>query len=239
MTKKAKLTGRFLKGLLILSGSIFILLCLLAFTTLPFRAYHQLATSNSRMVEEPGVIVLLSGAGIPSENGLIRAYYTSALALQCPEAIIIIAVPGIKTDSLGDPQSVATELHLRGIDKKRIRFATEGKNTRGQALEIAKMLKHEQLSSPLTLVTSPEHMKRAVQSFRKCGFTNVSGLPTFETSLGTDLTFKDTDLKGNKAAPPIGNNLQVRYQFWNHLKYEVIVIREYVALAYYKLRGWI
>jgi hypothetical protein len=82
-------------------------------------------------------------------------------------------------------------------------------------------------------------MKRAVLAFRKCGYTNVSGLPTFEYSLDADLTFRDSDLKGNKIAPPIGNNLQVRYQFWNHLKYEILVIREYFGLGYYKLRGWI
>lgn len=239
MTKKAKSAGRFLKGLLLFSGSVFILLCLLAFTTLPFHAYYRLATSNSRMVKEPEVIVMLSGAGIPSENGLIRSYYTSGLALQFPEAIVIIAAPGIIADSLSDPQTIASELVLRGVDKGKIRFATAGKNTRGQAQEIAEMLKNHQLSSPLTLVTSPEHMKRAVLSFRKCGFKNVSGLPTFETALETDLTFNDNDLKGNKVAPPIGSNLQMRYQFWNHLKYEVIVIREYFALAYYKLRGWI
>ena len=239
MTEIKKYASRFAKGLLFISGGVFIVLCLLAFTTLPFHAYYRLATSNSKMENAPEFIVMLSGAGIPSENGLIRAYYTSALALQYPEAIVIIAVPGTITDSLSDPCSIAAELHLRGVDAGRIRFATQGRNTRGQAREIAEMLEQNQLSSPLTLVTSPEHMKRAVLSFRKCGFTQVGGLPTFETSLSTDLTFNDNDLKGNKVAPPIGNNLQVRYQFWNHLKYEVIVVREYVALAYYTVRGWI
>jgi hypothetical protein len=82
-------------------------------------------------------------------------------------------------------------------------------------------------------------MKRAVLTFRKCGFANVSGMPAFEFSLDADLTFSDSDLKGNAVAPPIGHNLQFRYQFWNHLKYEIVVIREYCGMAYYKLRGWI
>jgi len=239
MKKKAKITGRFFKILLLASGSIFLILSLLAFTTLPFWAYYRLATSNSKMEKIPQTIVLLSGAGIPSGNGLIRAYYTAKLAIKCPQAKVIIAVPGDTTDSLGDPRRVAAELILRNVNPEKIRFANTGKNTRSQAQEIAVLLKSAGFSTPLTLVTSPEHMKRAVLSFRKCGFTCVSGLPTFESSLETDLTFEDDDLKGNKMAPSIGSNLQVRYQFWNHLKYEVIVIREYLALGYYKLRGWI
>ena len=90
------------------------------------------------------------------------------------------------------------------------------------------------------LVTSPEHMYRAILSFEKAGFSQVQGLPTFETSVDEDkLYFNDRDLKGNAIVPPIGHNKQLRYQFWTHLKYEIIVIREVFALGYYKLRAWI
>jgi len=227
-----------LRTFLIITGSFFVLLCLLAFTTLPFYAYYNLATSNSRIKSKPAVIVMLSGAGIPSENGLIRAYYTAKLALQVPEARIFIAVPGNLNDSLSDPFKIADELCLHGISRNRIFFAAEGKNTRSQAMQLASLL-GKNLNQPVTLVTSPEHMRRAVLSFRKCRFTNVSGLPTFENSLEDDLAFDDNALKGNKLAPDIGHNLQLRYQFWNHLKYEIIIIREYAALSYYKMRGWI
>ncbi|HPG32615.1 MAG: YdcF family protein [Lentimicrobiaceae bacterium] len=239
MIKKSGRTGRYLKAVLIISGTVFITLCVLAFTTVPFWAYYHLATSNSSVKEPPNVIVMLAGAGIPSENSLIRAYYTSKLARQCPEALVIIAVPGNVNDTMGDPARIASELILRGVSAERITYESKGKNTRSQSLEIARLFSEKQLATAVTVVTSPEHIKRAVLSFRKCGFTNVSGLPAFENSLETDLTFNDHDLKGNKIAPPIGNNLQVRYQFWNHLKYEVIVIREYFALFYYRVRGWI
>jgi uncharacterized SAM-binding protein YcdF (DUF218 family) len=239
MIKKGRPASRLIKILLISLGSIFILLILFAFTTLPFWAYYGLATGYSKTEKAPLNIVMLAGAGIPSENGLIRAYYTAKLARLCPDANVIIAVPGRITDSLGDPRRIATELELRGVNTTKIKFAVKGKNTRGQALEIAEIISQENLTLPLTIVSSPEHMKRAVLSFRKCGFTDINGLPAFESSLEDDLTFIDKDLKGNELAPPIGSNLQVRYQFWNHLKYEILVIREYFALTYYKLRGWI
>lgn len=227
------------KWFLAVSGGVFLLLCILAFTTLPFHMYHKLATYSLPGKLPPKAIVMLSGAGIPSENGLIRAYFTATLAARYPEAFVIIAAPGDTSDMNSDPLRIAQELELRGVDPVRIYFEPEGKNTRGQALNLANGSGIDLKNTYIILVTSPEHITRAVKTFNRAGFSWVSGLPTFETSLSEDLTFIDKDLKGNKAVPPIGGNLQFRYQFWNHLKYEILVIREYIALGFYKLKGWI
>ena len=239
MKRKSNSIFRFTKILLIISGSIFLLLCVMAFTKIPFWAYYNLGTGNSKITKPPVTIILLSGTGIPSEGGLLRPYYTARLGKANPDASIVISMPGDLTDSMGAPQLTAKELILRGIERGRISFESLGRNTREQAQKLSAGKTSEQLKLPITLVTSPEHMKRAVLTFRKCGFTTVSGLPTFENSLETDLTFKDSDLKGNKYVPSIGNNMQVRYQFWTQLKLEVLVIREYFGLTYYKMRGWI
>lgn len=238
MKKKTGRVWRILKTFLMLAGCVFITLCILAFTTLPFWAYYSLGTKNAKLLLPPSTIVVLSGSGIPSSDGLLRSYYAAKLANANPEAKVIIAMPGILADSTSDPIRFADELVLRGVNKHSVSYENEGRNTREQAIKLSVKIP-SQLNQPLTLITSPEHMYRAVLAFRKCGFTMVSGVPTFENSLETNLTFADPDLKGNKYIPPIGNNLQVRYQFWTHLKYEVIVIREYFALGYYKLRGWI
>jgi uncharacterized SAM-binding protein YcdF (DUF218 family) len=239
MKKKTSRFWKILKLFLITLGCFFILLCILAFTTIPFWAYYSLGTTNSRITQAPSIIIMLGGAGIPSGDGLIRSYYTARFSKANPEANIIIAMPGDVNDSLSAPRLVEKELLTRGVNSASISFEHSGRNTREQAQKIAAGKTSAQLQQPITLVTSPEHMKRAVLAFRKCGFATVSGLPTFEYALETDLTFRDSDLKGSKIAPPIGNNLQFRYQFWNHLKYEIMVLREYFGLGYYKLRGWI
>lgn len=239
MKKKSNKVFYFFKILLFISGSIFMLLCVMAFTKIPFYAYYNLGTSNSQITKPPVTIILLSGTGIPSEGGLLRPYYTARLGKANPNASIIISMPGDLSDSLGAPQLTAKELLMRGIEKNRISFEVFGHNTREQAQKLSAGKTHAQFMLPITLVTSPEHMKRAILTFRKCGFTEVSGLPTFESSLETDLTFKDSNLKGNKYVPSIGSNMQVRYQFWTQLKLEVLVLREYFGLTYYKLRGWI
>jgi uncharacterized SAM-binding protein YcdF (DUF218 family) len=239
MKKKSNRIWRFIKILLISTGIIFLLLCVLAFTKVPYWAYHNLGTSNSEITKPPVTIVLLSGSGIPSESGLLRAYFTARLGKIYPNANIIISVPGNLSDSLSDPQLTANELVIRGIARERLSFENQGRNTREQALKLSAGKTPEQLNVPVTLVSAPEHMRRAVLVFKKCGYTSVSGFPTFGNSMGTDLTFDDSELKGNKFIPPIGNNLQLRYQFWTQLKLEVLVLREYFGLFYYKLRGWI
>jgi uncharacterized SAM-binding protein YcdF (DUF218 family) len=230
---------RLVKTLLIIFGSSFLILIILSFTKIPLRAYDNLGLCNSKITQPPETIILLSGSGIPSESGLLRAYFTAKFGSANPTAKIVISMPGDITDSMGDPQLTARELILRGIAKERISFENHGRNTREQALKLSEGRTLAQLNQPITLVTAPEHMKRAILVFRKSGFTTVSGFPTFGSSVQTDMTFDDRDLKGNKFVPSIGNNLQIRYQFWTGLKLEVLVLREYSGLVYYWMRGWI
>jgi hypothetical protein len=83
-------------------------------------------------------------------------------------------------------------------------------------------------------------MRRAVLCFKKAGFEKVNALPAFENATKADLSFKDDELGGNTILmPDVGQNINMRYQIWNHMKYEILIARELVALTYYKLRGWI
>lgn len=226
--------------MLMITGGIFLISLILAFTTVPFYALYKLAVARGKPVKDPVTVVLLGGAGIPSENGLMRCYYTAGYAAMYPESQVVIAIPGGLTDTAGAPFQMAKELKTRGVDGKRILFENEGRNTRQQALNLSQRWLGKRLSEPVILVTSPEHMYRAVACFEKAGFGYVSGAPTFESSLDeSQMQFDDKELKGNRNIPAIGHRPQVRYQFWNHLKYEVSVGREAFAIAYYKLKGWI
>lgn len=169
---------RLTEVLLIIFGGIFLILLILSFTKIPFRAYDNLGLCNSKITKPPVTIILLSGSGIPSESGLLRAYFTAKIGKAYPNANIVISMPGGITDSMGDPQLTARELILRGIVKERISFESHGRNTREQALKLSEGRTSALLNLPITLVTAPEHMKRAILVFRKCGFTTVSGFPT-------------------------------------------------------------
>ena len=228
---------RILRRFFILIGIFFVLCVLLALTEQPFWGYYWLGTSKSELKWKPETIVFLGGGGMPSQSNLIRCWYTEKAARSFPDAQIIIAVPGETDDSLSTPKLIEKELLLRGINGVNVVFENESTNTRAQALNCKRFVK---MQSPILLVTSPEHMRRAVLCFRKAGFEKVNALPAFENALEADLSFDDDSLGGNKImVPDVGKSINMRYQLWNHLKYEILIAREIISLTYYKLRGWI
>lgn len=230
----------FLRSAILCFGALFVLLLVLSFTTLPYWGYYWLGTSESTITEKPDYIVLLGGGGMPSESNLMRAFFVFKAAQESPKSRIVISCPGDTADLKSTARLVAAELISKGIDPKRILYEQTGTNTRMEALSLQKFDAGQIAQKAVLLVTSPEHMRRSVLVFRKVGFTRISALPAFEIALEADLGFKDDELGGNKLPiPDIGGHTSVRYQFWNHLKYEILIAREMVALGYYKLRGWI
>jgi len=228
---------RLLRNLFVLIGVFFSICIGLALTSQPYRCYHWLGTSKSELKWEPSTIVLLGGGGMPSESALIRSWYVQKAAKSFPKANVIIAMPGDLADTLSTPRLMQKELKIRGVKSEKIGFESEGTNTRAQALNCQRLIK---MQSSILLVTSPENMRRSVLCFQKTGFEKVNALPAFENAAEADFTFRDDELGGDKLLiPNVGTNLNIRYQLWNHLKYEIIIARELLALAYYKLRGWI
>jgi uncharacterized SAM-binding protein YcdF (DUF218 family) len=225
---------KYFKYLLEVLGSILLLAILLSFTSYPYWAYYWLGVHNADAKGNPNVIILLGGGGMPSPDGLIRTYYAAHNAVEFPKACIYIAMPHDTALHEKSPEYLmAYELTLRGIDSNRIHFETTGNNTHSQAVNISGLL-HNNCSDSLILriVTSPEHMYRSVATFRKAGFKNVGGMASFEQGISDKLLIG----KHNKEFE--AERLILRYNMWNYLKYEISVVREYFAIAYYKLRGW-
>ena len=228
---------KLLRNFFVLVGMFFTICVLIAFTSAPYWGYHWLGTSKSELSRKPEYIILLGGGGMPSQSNLMRSWYTTKASNNFTHAKVIIAMPGDLTDSASTPQRMKEELVLRGINASNILFENEGTNTRSQALNCERMVR---FNTSLLLVTSPEHMRRAVLCFKKAGFEKVNALPAFENAAEADFSFTDDELGGNKVlVPDVGKNINMRYQLWNHLKYEILIVREAFALSYYKLRGWI
>lgn len=231
---------KFFRSVLLTFGVLFLLLLALSFTTLPYWGFYWLGTSESKITEKPDYIILLGGGGMPSESSLMRVYFANRAAVESPKSKIVISIPGNPEDSTSTARQVADELVSKGINRQRILYEQTGTNTRSQAIQLQYFNSENLIQKPILLVTSPEHARRAVLVFRKAGYTRVNALPAFENAIEANLFFDDDKLGGNKTLiPNIGGNTEVRYQFWNHLKYEILIARELVALGYYKLKGWI
>lgn len=216
---------------LVLFGVMVITAFVLAFTNIPYRAYYLLGTKNTKIQTTPEFIVQMSGSGFPSTDALLRTFYTAKAARQFPSAKIVLAIPAIAHDS-SNLILFRNELETRQISAARIYFESLGINTYSQVSNIAhdKIQNHQ---DALLIITSPEHMYRTLKTFRKAGFENVGGLPAFENNLQKE------SLRNNKYYNIPQQNLDLRYNFWNYLKLEITVAREYMAIAYYKLMGWI
>lgn len=210
-------------------GTVFLIMLLLSFTSIPFWAYYNLGTKNAQLKAEPNYIIQLSGSGMPSPDGLIRTYYTAKAANKYTDAKIIVAHP-VNIDNNTDSYFIRKELTQRGVDSARIFFEPTGFNTYSQAKKISSVLSNKD-SLNLLIITSPEHLYRAIKTLKKLGFNNVGGKASFEKNLEEKM-LSPKDIKSIK-------NLNLRYNMWTYLKYEITVAREYVAIAYYKFRGWI
>jgi uncharacterized SAM-binding protein YcdF (DUF218 family) len=213
-------------------GIIAFIMLLLSFTDIPYNAYHALAMTDHKPVKDPDFIVVLGGNGIPSPDGLIRTWYAAEAAEQFEQAKVVIAIPGNVKDTTDQPWLMARELVRRGIDRSRIMFEAKGYNTHSQAVNISRMLSSSGPS--LLIITSPEHMYRSIRTFEKAGFKDASGYASFETPLEENSIKR----KGNEGGQQV-QNLDLRYNMWSYLQYEILVLREYAAIGYYKLQGWI
>jgi uncharacterized SAM-binding protein YcdF (DUF218 family) len=228
---------RILKYTLLVSGCLFLILLIFCLTPVPFYTWYSMSTKHAGIHRPPDIIVVLGGGGMPSESGLMRTWYAGRVAKHFPRSKVIIALPGDTTDSLSSVCRMKKELVIRGIAAGRISFESAGTNTRAQALNIS--AKYRSRNASLLIITSPEHLYRAVLAFRKGCQLRTDGVPAFEAAIESDITFDDRLLGGRRWMPRIGKNISARYEFWTQMHYEQLITREWIAIVYYKLQGWI
>lgn len=242
MPKIKKIAKVILKGiriLLIIAGCFMILALILAMTSLPFWARYRLGNYQASISENVQTIVVMGAGGFPSETLLIRLWYTAELATKYPASKVVITTPGDTLDLKSTISQMKRTLIDWGVDSTRILFEAVGLNTRHQAMMVHHIFEQKNVKEPLVIVTSPEHIFRSILCFEKVGFKKVYGKPASEVMLETDLRIKSKELGGRVVVPDVGNSISIRYKFWDYLKYEIIVAREYMAIFYYWLSGWI
>ena len=213
-------------------GILLLIFVVLSFTDIPYYAYYRLGTSHAKNITKPDYIIVMGGSGMPSPEGLIRCYYAAEAAIQFKEAKIIIALPSQMTDSLKQIKLMSKELIIRGVDSLRIIYETKGFNTHSQVENIKELITGE--NNEILLITSPEHMYRSAKTFQKAGFLKVNGTAAFEKPVD-EILLKDKD----KSTKLQVKSPAFRYNMWSYMNYELLVLREYSAIFYYKIKGWI
>ena len=245
MKTVSRLAFRLVRAALLLIGLATLLFAAAQFTNLPWRAYKRLSEVPKRVQGSPTHVLVMGGSGIPGESGLSRTYFGAQAARRYPKAELLVAMP------LGTNESFASrayfdELRLRGVPAKRIRILAGGRNTREQAFRLAEALADSAKTCRILIVTDPYHIRRTAACIRKAFAdqrrdVQLDGLPVFALSIEDplELIAQTLDAPGRAALPGIGFSLRFRYDFWNNLGYTHAVLREYSALLYYRLRGWL
>jgi uncharacterized SAM-binding protein YcdF (DUF218 family) len=223
-----------LKLILISFGIVLLLSLSLSFTSYPYWVRYWLGTSNSSFKFKPNYIIVLGAGNMPGESNMIRLYYAAEISKTLDLKKIIIAQPKDGNNLILMRQFLINY----GVDSTKIYFEDEGQNTREQALKLAIRFP-EIIKTKNIIITSPEHMRRAIFVFRKVGFTNLGGISSFESNPAKNLSFKSENLGGKKYVPDVGSYISLRYDIWNYLVYEITCLREFFALGYYYLQGWI
>ncbi len=226
VTKHVKLKlpfSRLISRVFRIIGLIAFVAVIVACIGIPRPFVNWITMAEAALATEPDYIVVLGGGGIPSESGLIRTYYGAEASHQFPEAEVIVSLPTEEDPEVSSVGRMRDELVMRGVPASVVRMEHKALNTHQQSEAIRELIGLDQLQSPVLIVTSPEHMRRSILSFRRAGFHNVGGLHASSM---------------NHESDP-GKATFARYGFWSTLRTEVSYLREMVALAYYRLRGWV
>ncbi len=211
------------KSALAACGVLFLLQIGLAVFGLPAPLSRWVTAAEWEGSETATYVIVLGGAGIPSESGLMRTYYAAHLGTSLTGAVFVVSLPTEGVPGEGPVGLMRDELVMRGIPAAAVRMEQAARNTHEQAVNVAALLGAQALQEPVLLVTSPTHMRRALLAFRKAGFTRVAVSPARPAGVDAD----------------VGPATGIRYAFWVNLERQVRICRELCALAYYKARGWI
>lgn len=205
------------------AAALFALQLLGAIVGLPRPVGDWLHAKDLRPRETPRAIVVLGGGGVPSPSTLLRLYCAAEYGRSFTGVTFIVSLPADERPDEASVGRMRDELILRGIPASQIQMETRGLNTRQQAVNIRSLLGEARRHEPLVVVTSGFHVRRAVLAFRKAGFTHVRGLHATSADVEADL----------------GWFTGLRYGIWKNWAGQIDFVRELLALAVYKLRGWI
>lgn len=209
-----------MKRLVWVAAACFLLQLVFVLTGPPAPLVEWLTGENLNPPKNPRYVVVLGGSGVPSGNTLLRTWHAARFGVGLTGATFIVSLPADVSPETSSVGRMRDELVLRGIPAAAIQMETHALNTHEQAMNVRKMIDAD---STVVVVTSGFHMRRALLSFRKAGFTNVDGL--FAYSVGPEAD--------------AGTNTWLRYSVWGNWAQEVEISRELAALLVYKLRGWI
>lgn len=225
-----KYTFTFLRGMrwmLYFIACVFILFISLAFTDIPYYWYHGYVKDNQSLTGDADFIIVMSGNNFPSSDAIEKIYLVSKIKQKRADTKIILAFPALNVNSIK-----ADSLFFKnyGIDNSNLIISAKGYNTMTQVENI--LLENSLTGKNIIVVCNYEQTRRTLACFRKRTNANFIAVYNIEKPFSPELLSPE-----NNDSPLY--SLQIRYNFWNYLIYQIKAMREYIAIQYYTYKNWI
>lgn len=185
------------------------------------------------LVCEAGSHLVMLGGGIDSRVESVREFghmsqatisrATAAARIAEREPALRMVAAGGAVKHIAEADLIASYWITLGVEEHRIVREVQSSNTRENAINVALLLNAETIEGPVRLVTSALHMPRAVMTFRKV-----------LSEQGVELCAVSVDREA-KTDTPWWAVMPQTTTLWKFDK----LFHEIVALAVYRLRGWI
>lgn len=194
--------------------------------------------------QEPSVsdvIIVLGGATEPQTaprptvelNGAVdRLFYAAQLYHEGKSARVLLSGGDIEFLSMGEQspaEDMAEVMQMLGVPQQALLLQGKSRNTYEDALYSCALMKENHLKTAL-LVTSATHMERAVRLFAK------QGCPV--TAAPADFTITET--AWNRLWHPNFEELLINLiPNYSNLGLTTKILKEYIGIWVYGLRGWL
>jgi uncharacterized SAM-binding protein YcdF (DUF218 family) len=159
-----------------------------------------------------------------------RVWYGGSIYHDGKAPKIIVSGGRISWKGGGDPESedLSKLLVKMGVPKTDIILESESYNTHDNAIYVDKILKEQNFKSIL-LVTSALHMPRSMAIFKKLGIDTIAAPTDYRVS---QLELDEPNRQNESAILSL-----LPTEEWFSLTTQVI--REYIGLLVYRLKGWL
>ncbi len=208
-----------IRAFLALVGLVALTAVLAAFAGVHQMGARWLATADYS--PDCDYIALLPAGAIPSPTMLMRSYQAAEEYRKNPKAKIVISHKTGAPIEKSTIWSIREELIFRGVPESAILLEKKAINTAEHAKYIKEGNFGDFRTDSYLIVTSPTHVRRSVMSFEAAGFAHVYAIAA----------------RARGGVEKMGSNHFLRYDIWYSLMQEIEVIREFVAIAYYRISG--
>jgi len=252
---------RIIKTYFIISGIVFNVFIFWMVAKWPIY-FDKLLIKSERPIPGEAIICVAGGAtgnNLPTEAGWQRIH--TALQLYFDNYAPKIIFTGAGTGKITEAEIYAEAAQWLGCPDEAIVLVPKGNSTAEHPLNILKIEKLAiNKNSPLNIVTSSLHSRRASMCFKKTGFTNFRLItsysikkpylaidstkkpyPSTETSKKTkeaiDKYLKVSQFKNFRPSDKKYNDLVIRLRTGTSYFFEAL--REIVAIGWYKIKGYV